>query len=342
MSSENRDLRLKAAAKMFIQRAHVKEGESVVITADTDCDMELIDALFDAACDVNAIPIVAKIPGGDRMFREPPKSVAEAMKSADVVFPIKGFNPYTDVMREVLPRTRILGMVRPSADNLIKYMLDLDYELIDQVNDVLTELLENTTICRYTSTAGTDLTMEFGDRHIADDPGRVYKTADENYLPGACVCVAPLEDSWEGTLVYDALVWPPVGNLTGQVKLEIKGGVIQSIEGGEEAMRFKEWLESFDDLNMFRMCHIGIGNNPDYRELTGIKTFDERCYGIVGAGVGTNDIPVFEGTIRAKSHADGYMKCANVYIDGVPLIEKGRFVHPRLKGFSDAYFCMCD
>jgi hypothetical protein len=36
----------------------------------------------------------------------------------------------------------------------------------------------------------------------------VEKGVDENYLPGACVCAAPIEESLEGTIVFDGLLFP--------------------------------------------------------------------------------------------------------------------------------------
>jgi leucyl aminopeptidase (aminopeptidase T) len=112
--------------------------------------------------------------------------------------------------------------------------------------------------------------------------------------------------------------------------LEVSKGMIENIEG-HDAKRFKHWLDSFVDPNMYRMSHFGIGLNHDFTKFTGLKSVHERIYGVVGTGIGTNDIPVFESKIRAKGHTDGYMKSASVYLDGIPFIENRKFTHPGLK-----------
>ena len=342
--SDEKLAQLRRAALKLARRANVRKGENLLILADTTTDKQVVEAVFEASIELEALPtlLVQPYSKDNDMFAEPPKIVAAAMTSfPDVVIPLaKGCSPYTNTYGEMLRNSRVLGFIYPTVESMINLLLNIDYDIIDKISDTLTELLANTRVCRFTSTAGTDITMAFGGRHIADDPGRVARKGDENYLPGACVCVAPLEESWEGTIVYDALAYPPIGTLANPIRLVVSHGVVQRIEGGEEAKRFRKWLEDFDDQNMFRMCHIGIGINPQFNKLTGIKTLDERIYGIVGAGLGTNDIPVFEGTIRAKAHTDGYMRCASVYLDGVPLVENGKFVHLKLKDYSDAGFCM--
>jgi leucyl aminopeptidase (aminopeptidase T) len=335
---------LDQVAEKLLQRASVREEEELLILADEKTDRHVVDAVYRASMNAKAYPTLVVQPRRPRtsVFTEPPKIVSAAMKSyPDLVIPLAmNVSPYTKTYTEMLRNSRVLGFIYPTVDSMIEYLLNIDYNLTDKICEELTSLMYETTECRFTSDQGTDLTMTYGDRHVADNPGKVKKKGEENYLPGACVCVAPLEDSWNGVIVYDALVYPPIGNLSSPVKLEVENGVVQSIEGGEEAKTFESWLKSFDDPNMFRMCHTGIGANPYFKELRGRKTLDERICGIVGAGLGTNDIPVFEGTIRAKAHTDGYMRCANVYFDDEIIIEKGRFVHPNLKDLTKAYFCM--
>lgn len=336
--------KLQKTGKKIVRRANVKKGENLLIIANTVTNRIIIDVIFNAAAKIGASPLTITVPAIEQKdgFVEPPKVLATAMKTADVVIPLIPWNqlsPYTNAYLEMLKHSRVLGIQMLSVDNIINWILNIDYDKIDKISQVLTDLLSDTQEFKIDSTGGTDITMTFGNRHIADDPGKVEKIGEENYLPGACMCVAPLEESWEGTIVFDGLVYPPIGLLTSPIKLEVSEGIVKNIEGMDDAKRFKKWLEDFNDPNMFRMCHIGIGMNPQLNKFSGIKFWDERIFGIVGTGLGTNDIPVFGGKIRAKGHTDGYMRCASVYIDGVPLIKKGRFVHPKLKDLSNAHFC---
>jgi leucyl aminopeptidase (aminopeptidase T) len=342
--SEEKTILLRKAADKLLERANAKGEEEILIIADEKTDTLVIDAVYQASFETGNYPtliIQPQRPDSD-MFTEPPRIVSAAMKSyPDLVIPLAmNVSPYTNTYTDMLRNSRVLGFIYPTVNSMIEYLLHIDYDLTDKICDSLTALMYKTTECRFTSDAGTDLKMTFGDRHVADDPGKVEKKGDENYLPGACVCAAPIEESWEGTITYDALVYPPIGNLSTPVKLNIEHGVVKNITGGQDAKIFEHWLKSFNDPNMFRMCHIGIGTNPYFASLCGRKTLDERICGIVGAGLGTNDIPVFEGTIRAKAHTDGYMRCANLYFDDEIIIERGRFVHPDLKDLTEAFFCM--
>ena len=324
--------RLAQASRVLLRRAAVRAGESVAITSDPRSDRRVVDAIFDAAREAGAAPMSVTVAGtGTDRFGEPPDMFRDALKSADAVISVARFSSYTKAYREILASTRVLGFsIPPSARQFAAWMLDVDYPRMDRLSDAVTKLLYDTTEFRMRSAGGTDITMRLGDRHIADDPGVVAKRGDENYLPGACVCFAPLERSWNGVLVFDGLVYPPIGLLSDPLRITVKDGRVTDI-AGRPARRFRAWLEGFSDANMFRMSHIGIGLNAQFKRFTGVKSLDERIYGVLGAALGTNDIPVFEGVIRAKGHTDGYMRRASAYLDGVPLIEEGRFVHPRVR-----------
>lgn len=325
---ENMTRLLRKAAKKILQRASVQPEESLVITTDMVTDKRIIDALLDAACELGATPISITMPTRERgdHFSEPPQVFVDALKGADVIIPLAGFSSYAAPVLEVLKNARLLGFaLRPTAAQAIDWMLHVNYERMDELCSAVTKRLYNSREITITSTGGTDVTMKLGKRHVADDPGKVEKIGDEQYLPGACVDVAPLEETWQGRIVFDALLHPPIGILSSKVALTVHDGKIENIEGGAQARRFQRWLDAFHDLNMYRMCHIGIGLNPHFKKLTGLKSLDERIYGIVGTGIGTNDIPVFQGTIRAKGHTDGYMKCASVSLDGDSIIENGKF-----------------
>ena len=329
------EVQLKKAAKVLLERANLKRGENLVVTADTVTDVRIVDAIFATAREVGAVALAVTVPSvaqGDH-YAESPQLFVDALKSADLVLPLIRFSSYAESYLDVLKQKRVLGFaVPPSVSQFINWILKLDYKKMDKLCQVVTDLLYKTREFKITSKVGTDITMMLGDRHVADDPGKVEKAGDENYLPGACVCPTPLEDTWNGTIVYDALLYPPIGLLKSLVRLEVSNGVIKSIEGGKDAEKFNDWLASFSDPNMYRMAHLGIGTNHHFKRFTGIKSLDERMYGIVGAGIGTNDIPVFQGNIRAKGHTDGYMKSASVYLDGELLIKDGRFVHPKIAG----------
>lgn len=53
----------------------------------------------------------------------------------------------------------------------------------------------------------------------------------------------PIEETINGTLVFDAAIFPPtdMGAISENVKLTLENGRVTKIEGGKEAERFSAW-----------------------------------------------------------------------------------------------------
>lgn len=327
---------LTRVARIILDRANVQKGENLLIISETASDHEVVDAVFGVAYEMDVIPTLVVIPTRGVWMVEPPDILASAMKAADVAISLitfESFDCYTKAYLEMLQGgTRVLGFPGATANNAIKWLLHCDFKKTDKLCEILTNLFSNARVIKVRSPGGTQISAHLDNkRPVANDPGKVEKPGDENYLPPACVNVAPLEDSWEGVAVFDAVVSPPVGLVKDPVTVEVEKGKIKKISGKEEARHFEDWLNSFEDENMFRPCHVGAGVNPDFRKFEGHKFIDERISGAVIIGFGTNDLPCFGGTIRAKSHTDGLMRDASIYLDEKPILLDGKFVHPEFQ-----------
>lgn len=326
---------LTRVARIILDRANVQKGENLLIISETASEHEVVDAVFGVAYDMDVIPALVVIPTRGVQMVEPPDILAAAMMAADIaitLIPFESLDCYTKTFRDMLRGgTRVLGFQGATVNNAIKWLLHCDFRKTDKRCEILTNLFSNARVIKVRSPGGTQISAHLGKRPVANDPGKVEKPGDENYLPAACVNIAPLEDSWEGIAVFDALVSPPVGLVKNPVTVEVEKGRITKISGKEEARHFEDWLNSFEDENMFRPCHVGSGVNPDFKEFTGHKLTDERISGAVIIGFGTNDLPCFGGTIRAKAHTDGLMRDASIYLDDEPILLDGKFVHPEFQ-----------
>lgn len=325
--------RLDDAAAVVLDRATVRPNEKLVITSSLATDPAIGAALLRGADARGASPIsiVVLVAGPNDHLREPPATFTEGIKAADVVVSIARFSSYSKSYKEFLPTTRVLGFVTaPTVDQVLAWTLGVDYGRTDQLTQRAVARLDGASEVRVTSPGGTDVSMRIGGRRIAGNPGRVDTPGEENFLPGATVNVAPLEESWNGRVVWDAGLWLPDGVVQGPIRFEIAEGRIRSVEPGRDADKLTGWLAELDDPAMYQMSHIGIGLNPAFTSFSGVKNIDERMAGLVGVAIGTNDIPVFGGTVRAKAHADGYIRSASVLVDGVPLVEHGRLVLDEL------------
>jgi len=75
-----------------------------------------------------------------------------------------------------------------------------------------------------------------------------------------------------------------------------------------------------------------FGLNPGVRKLTGNIVEDERIWGGVDFGFGhTSAMDMPPNGQEAKSHFDGIVEKASIFLDDVPIVKNGEVCHNDLK-----------
>ncbi len=326
-----------AAFKTVRDLACVKTGENVLILADTAIDWEMIKLLASAARLLGTDPTIMIYQTREDVNIEPPRNVAEAMKSSDVIISLPlMYILHTNAYNEALKSgSRILELTGMNPDMMIRLIGRTDYLTMCKLGEVLTKLTKQAREVVIKSDNGTDLRFE-------NDPSRPVFHNDgivnqkHIYKPlGGQISWAPIEDSIEGIIVADTFIWPPaeIGILKAPVKITIKEGRITKIDGGVEAKIFENWLKSLNDEKMYFIAHASWGFHPNAK-LTGVPLEDERLYAGIEFGFGSQSLK-FQGRIgRAKSHTDLGLYNPEVSYDGVLISKKGRFVHGELIEFD--------
>jgi hypothetical protein len=326
------DLMLRAAHK-YLERMSLKRNEDLLIITEPPTDRRVAEALFDAALQLGARPTLTMTPYRGEHNIDPLPALAAAMKSADAaitLIPYASADFYTKPFLEMLQSgTRMLGFLSATAESLISLIYEHDFLVTDSICEVLEEFISKASAIRITSPKGTDIQAKLGNRPVQTNPGRVSSPGDEGYIPPGVVGQAPIEESWNGEIVFDAFAYP-VGVLRNPIHLTVEAGVVTQISGAHEADKFKNWMQDRNDPNIYRTCHYGFGINPSLKRLSGLKFLDERMYGLFDIGFGTNDLPCFQGKIRANGHTDGLMTQASVYYDGECIFKDGAFIHPDI------------
>jgi leucyl aminopeptidase (aminopeptidase T) len=334
----SKDMLLRASMK-YLERISLKRDETLLIITEPPSDRRVAESLFDAALQKGAKPMITLTPYRGEHNIDPIQPLAVAMKSVDAaitLIPYESADFYTKAFLDMLKSgTRMLGFLNASVENFINLIYHHDFMITDSICDILEEIISNAKEIYIRSSNGTDIKAELGGRPVQLNPGRVSKPGDEGYLPPGVVGQAPIEESWNGKVVFDAFIYP-VGILKNPVSIEIKEGRIVSINGGYEAKIFQDWLESRNDPNIYWACHYGFGINPRLKRLSGLKFLDERMYGIFDIGFGTNDLPCFQGKIRANGHTDGLMTKASVFYDDKCIFEEGKFIHPKITSILES------
>ena len=322
----------------------LKEGETCVITADTESDQRVVNATATASFICGAKPMVITIPAplgvGKAADPELPQEVlTAALKETEawIEFNNKWLlysTPY-DIALAENKRLRHVCLVGMNSEMMVRCIGRVDHAILGKFLARLLELTIKTKQWRFTTPAGEDIEFE-----SSADTNRIYGM-DDGYAkePGSHMMAGqigwtPEWDTINGTIVFDGSISPPLGLLSEPVTLRIKKGRVERIEGGKEARQFEDWLKSFEDPQMFVLAHVCWGFNPGAR-LTGDVLEDERVWGATEWGLGNiGSCLVQPDGIPAASHSDGICLNTSAWLDGEQLLREGEVVHPALAGLA--------
>ncbi len=331
-----------AAHKIASELFKLKVGETLVITADTESDRRAVDALATAAFTVGAKPMVIWVPSplgvgkaADPMLPLEPLTAALKATDAWVEFNNKYLlysTPFEIAVREN-KKLRYLNLSGMNVDMLVRTIGRVDMQALKEFQGKLAGMVKAAKKIRLTSPAGEDVEMDFDPKGpVVNDVGFA-ETPGPHFLSGQ---LTPGYSSLvNGIIVFDGSVVPPIGLVKEPVKLHVRNGRVERIEGGKDALTLDAWLRSFDDPSMFRVAHLSFGSNPGAK-LTGNIVEDERVWGSTEWGLGyvgpdlTND----GKPITAASHTDGICLNTSVWLDEVQIFDKGRLVHRELAGLA--------
>ena len=325
----------KAAEILVRDLFKLKEGETFVITADTESDERVVNASARAAFACGAKPMVIWLASplgvgkaADPMF--PTESLVGALNGADAWVEFNNqwifySSVYDRVMKEN-PKIRYSCLVGMNADMMVRCIGRIDYAALEKYMQKITEITKNADNVRITTPAGMDVIFKNSHEKrggyslgYADTPGA-------HMMAGQIYWAIDLE-TLKGKIVYDGSINPPLGLLKDPVTLYIDKGDITKIEGGKEAVEYEAWLRSFNDPNMLKIAHICYGFNPGAK-LTGDVVEDERVWGCVEWGIGNM------AWRTAASHSDGICLNVSVWLDDKQILDKGKSVEPELAKYA--------
>ncbi len=328
----------KAASTLVNDVLLIRKGEEILIYGDTAADEAVIKATANAVYTAGATPTIVLYETKANPAEEPPKPLAAAMMEADVVIEYAlQYLLYTKAQIEAINKRNraYICLCGLDIEAAVRTIGMVNYKKMIDLGDKLAEITSKADEIRITSPAGTDFTGKIGGRPV----NNFGTTADKSkwIMLGGQTGWACIEESQNGVLAFDGNLWPPDevrANIRTPIKLKIEKGIIKEISGGIEAEIFRKWMASLKDENMYRIAHICYGYNPGAR-ITGNIAEVERVFGVIQFGWGTQGPllrPDLEGKPgwRAASHCDGIMLNPSVFLDGEPVEENGKYVHPEL------------
>jgi diguanylate cyclase (GGDEF)-like protein/PAS domain S-box-containing protein len=240
---------------------------------------------------------------------EPPRAVAEAMKSSPVAVLLTTRSlSHTVARREACEKHGVRIASMPGADPArLETLLDIDYDDLRARSEELAGLFEGAQRVRITSPAGTDLSFDIRGRTVYRDVGDLSKPGSFGNLPAGEVCLAPIEGSGEGIVRIDGSV-AGIGRLTEPITVRISAGRVTEISDP----RLRELLEPHGP-DALQLAEFGIGTNPR-AGIVGNVLEDEKAVGTAHVALGSNH--AMGGRIEVPVHIDAILQNARVEVDG--------------------------
>ncbi|HHV42174.1 MAG TPA: hypothetical protein GXX72_04930 [Clostridiaceae bacterium] len=325
----------KAAMKLVRDIMLCKPGENLVITYDTCVDERVVNALAGAAYTIDAIPTIVYYPTADGFYAEPPAPVSEAIAVADVWIELA----YASIMhgeayRRAVDRNGARYICATGMDThmLVNCIGRIDVDRVIELGEYFKKRLEETSTIQVLTKNGTNLKGNMGGRKVRHSGIKATNKGYPVMLTGQ-TSWCPVEETIEGTLVFDGAVFPPdsLGVLNESITLELKEGRIVAISGGKEAEIFEKWIYSFNDPNMLRLAHFSQGFNPGVKKITGRIVEDERVFGCMEFGIGSQGVAIGGAHWSAASHTDGVVLYPTIILDGEVFEEEGIYVDMKAR-----------
>lgn len=253
----------------------VTKGETVILLSDPNTERDMVGAGFAAAAALGADSFevgLSKPLDLKRVGHAKPGDAGglmDALKSASLLIPFfpPNLSPWLAECRKA--GVRVLSIC-DGAEMLSR--LQSPPGLKEAVLYAV-ERYRATRRVHVTSAAGTDLTFERGTPPwtelrgyygYADEPGRF-----DQWGMGM-VADFPDEGTANGTVVVqpgDIWILPYVRLVESEIRLEVRDGFIQSVEGGLDAKAFRDWLDrnksAPDDMDPYAVSHLGFGLHPN-------------------------------------------------------------------------------
>jgi len=299
----------------------VKDGESVLVIAD-ESERKIGYHLWMKAKELNTEAIWIEIIPRKMHGEEPPKPVAEAMKAADVVIaPTSKSITHTLAKKEACERRTRVATLPGITEEIFVRTMSADYEEILNLTNKIADILDKGTEVQIVTAIGTNLRFSIEGRRARGSTGIYRKPGECGNLPGAEAYIAPVEGTAEGVAVIDGSM-AGIGILTRPIKLTIREGFVEKIEGGDEAKKLEEILSKYGK-EARNIAEFGVGTNPKAR-ISGNILEDEKVFRTVHIALGSNYD--FGGHVKVPIHLDGIIKNPTVLIDGEYLFRNGNLV----------------
>lgn len=338
------DSQLTAAWKEVLNLSKVKPGELVTLLTSTDTNQQSLRSARAAATELGGIVTTLELPPMNAEVSLSPdklayvgatalagnKAAMEALKNSDIVIDLM-LLLFSAEQAEILESgTRMLLAVEPPEilARLIPTMDDRRRVLAG------TERLKRAREMTVTSKAGTDFKVALGEYPVLTEYGFVDEPGRWDHWPSGFLATWGNEGTANGKIVIDTgdIILPFKNYVQAPIELVFRDGYLREINGGVDAEFLREYMESFNDPEVYALSHIGWGLQPRAKWTT-LGLYDRGAtigmdarsfYGNFLFSTGPNTEA--GGTRDTPCHIDIPLRNCSVYLDGEPMTIDGKVI----------------
>ncbi|MFQ6127316.1 MAG: aminopeptidase [Thermoplasmata archaeon] len=264
----------------------------------------------------------------------------EMFKSVDTTKMAAIREAYRPVEKKIIDRSIrgafvTLGLITPERASVygfsirewkraVNEAIDVDYDRMAELGRRIANVLAGAREVRISSESGTDLRFQMAGRrvHIEDgivDEEDVTSGRPFTNLPTGYVSVAPLENSAEGRVLFDA-PQAALGKMIKDLEWTFVDGRLKTFGAKENIEAFRSLMEPGKG-EKDRIARFSIGINPNARV---IGYFDDQSV-LGSASVGIGDNLFLGGENDSTFDFAGTILHPTVEVDGRIILNRGRF-----------------
>ena len=287
----------------------LRQTETVLIVTDT-LRLRIAKSLYDTAREMDCDAIMMTMPPRSRHGEEPPRAVAEAMRSVDVVIaPTTMSLTHTRARKQANDAgVRTASMPGVTEQMMVEGGLTANPREVMEHTRRLAETFKGASEIRLMSELGTDISFEVDTSKWNLDVGCCRQKGCSTNLPAWEIYTAP--ENCKGTVVIDGSM-AGLELLKNPIKIRVEEGLAVDVQGD----RAKELLKIINPLGDVarNIAELGIGTNPRAR-MIGVVLEDEKVRGTAHIALGDNS--TIGGTVVAGVHLDAIIRKPRVFADG--------------------------
>lgn len=313
----------KSVKKIFEDIFRVKKSEKILILCDKNTK-KFAEKVCSHSVSMNYGKEILcfEMPLLKNNGEEPTVEVSNLMKKFDVILMLTSKSlTHTKARKDANKQGARIASCPGMDESMLKRTIDIDYKEMLNVENKIYKKMKSVKIVRITSKLGTDISFNiYNDKIITSK--FLEKKGTYNNLPLGEVFVSPKEKTANGVYFIDGS-HAGVGKVDEPIKITVKNGFAEKIEGGNSASKLKDILSSINNKKAYNIAELGIGTNLSAK-LTGKVLEDEKIFKTCHIALGNNKS--FGGKIDVPIHLDGVIRKPTIYFDNEKIMNNGKFL----------------